>query len=148
MLCHCKEICADCHFFVKEARELPSSDPIVLRITEEERAKTRANDFAWLKPPYTLSCHFTVWDEGFDLPRDRRYKVIAETDRRRKCFFWKYNPAMLLPAAKVLQEREARDRATLRERWLTIVGLWIATIALVAQIWLQVSGAHHWWPFR
>jgi len=142
-----RQTCVECHFFVKEARGLPAG-PIVLPVSEEERAKARANDFAWVKPHYTLSCHFTVWDEGFDLPPDRRHEVIAATDRRDQCFFWKYRPSMLLPAAKVLQEREARDHEAQRDRRLTIWGLWIAAVALVAQLGVQLAVALHLWPFR
>jgi hypothetical protein len=45
---------------------------------------------------------------------------------------------MLLPAAQVLQEREARDLDA-QDRRLTLLGLWIAALALLGQLWAQVA---------
>jgi len=45
---------------------------------------------------------------------------------------------MLFPAAKVLQQREAAAREAHQDRRLTIVGLWIAAVALAANVFLKL----------
>jgi hypothetical protein len=93
-------------------------------------------------------CHFGVWDEGYNFDTATRRAVIVDAQRRGFCFYWPYRSGMLFPAAKVLQEREARDRDAARDRRLTIWGLWIAALALVANVFAQVAAALKWWPFR
>ena len=94
-----------------------------------------------------LSCYFGVWDEGHSsCDVSQRPVVIAGTDRRNFCFFWGHRPGMFLPAAKVLQEREARLHEARRDRRLTLWGLWIAAAALIANVGLTWS-ARGYWPF-
>ncbi len=53
----------------------------------------------------------------------------------------------MIPAAKALQEREAQARDASRDRRLTIAGLWIAALALLANVGLKLAEQLHWWPF-
>jgi len=141
-----KQCCADCHFFGKEARSLNTPQPVTLAVSPEERALAKKNDFTWVKDYATLLCHFGVWDEGFNFDKAKRFEILVETDRRGFCFFWHFRPGMLNPAAKILQEREAQNREASKERWLTIVGLWIAALALVFNIGLKIAEGLGWWP--
>jgi hypothetical protein len=143
-----KQTCVNCHFFVKEARSLPSRQPVSLDVSAHERKKASEGDFSWVKDVWTLACHFTVWDEGYDFDQSRRKQIIVESNRRNFCFFWRHRPGMLLPAAKALQEREAQAHKASRDRRLTIVGLWVAVGGLVINAWLKVAEAVHWWPFK
>jgi|SRR3990172_72823 len=142
-----KQSCTGCHFFVKEARSLPSPNPITVDVTNEERSLAAKGDFSWAKEPWTLACHFGVWDEGYNFDKSKRQTLIAETDRRDYCFFWPYRQGMLIPPGKVLEQREAEAREASRDRRLTIWGLWIAAIALVIDIGLRIAERLDWWPF-
>ena len=52
-------------------------------------------------------------------------------------FFFRHRPGMLLPAAKVLQQREVASQDTRRERRLTLCALVIAVLAIVADVVVQ-----------
>ena len=56
----------------------------------------------------SLACYRGIWDEGYNSDPERRNEIIVETPRKGRCFFWKYTPGMLLPAAKELQEQYVR----------------------------------------
>ncbi len=145
-----KQTCVNCHFFVKEARALRSG-PATLEITEEERKNARAGDYSWHKEHYAIACNFGVWDEGHNFDRSRKHEILTQTDRCGFCFFWKHRPSMLLPAAKILQQREAEAREAKGDRRRTIYGLWIAAIALLVNVlvnvWLRIAERFSWWPF-
>ena len=127
-----KQSCVDCHFFVKTIKD-PQRGPIEIEASEREKA--RQEDYSWVVygtggVSVWLACSFGVWDEGYNVNRANRQQVIVETNRRDFCFWWKHHPAMLIPAAKILQEREAKNRDAEHDRSLTRRGLKIATIAL------------------
>ena len=123
-----KQSCVDCHFFVKTIKD-PQRGPI--EIEASEREKVRQEDYSWVVYGQGvnawLACYFDVWHEGYSA---KRHQVIVEKDRGDSCFWWPYNPDMLPPAAKILQEREAKNRDAEHDRSLTRRGLKIATIAL------------------
>ena len=141
-----KQYCADCHFFIEEL-PTPSGEPWTCEINTSARKEVREDEFSWMSGQSRLACSFGVWDERFDLARKDRHKLIVQTDRRNFCFWWRYHPGMLIPAAKILQEREAKQRESNRSRRLTTWGLWIASLALLANIWLTVAKEHKLWPF-
>jgi len=119
--------------------------PLALEVRSEERAKTRRGDYSWLLDDYALACHFGVWDEGHNFDKAARHAVIVETDRHDFCFFWRHRPAMLLPAAEVLQKREAERREARYDRKLTIVGLWIAAMALAVNLLVELADRFCMW---
>lgn len=141
------QCCADCHFFVEE-QPTPSGEPFTLAISDAERVEAKQDDFSWMSSPAKLACSFGVWDEGFESPRRDRHKTIALTNRRNFCFWWRYRPGMMIPAAKILQERQAKDREASRDRKLTRWGLWIAALALVANIFFTIMKEMKVWPFH
>jgi len=141
-----KQTCVDCHFFMKEARGIPGG-PHTLEVKEDERAKSRSGDYSWHLDHYVVTCDFRVWDEGHNFDRSRKHEILTQVQRRDSCFFWKHRPGMLLPAARLLQEREAKAREARGDRRLTMYGLWLAAFALVAQVWLQIAAPLKWWPF-
>ncbi len=143
-----KQSCVDCHFFMRKNGQCSGN---LEEIKEPERKSLRQGGDPWAARNCELSCSFGVWDEGldfFDFLEAIRYQVIVETNRRGFCFWWKYHPGMLLPAAKILQEREAKDRDAARDRRLTLCGLWIAAIALVINVWLTLAQKLKLWPFN
>ena len=129
------QACRDCHFLIKE---LPTQDPVhhpyQSHVTPEERRSLTNNDYGWVTGDYFLRCSMGVWDEGYGTQLEERRKTIVETNRRSYCFFWPFRPGMFLQAAETLQRREWELAEARRDRMLTIVGLWIAAVALVADL--------------
>lgn len=134
-----QQACVGCHFFIKSYRD---SHPHVFVVTEEERVSTKAGDFSWHdtnKAPVALACAMEVWDQGVGgFSHDRRYELIVKQERKNFCFFWRYHPGMLLSAAKELQRREMAAAEAQKGQKLTIYGLWIAALALVASVVLEI----------
>lgn len=131
-----RQACVDCHFFVSQFRNR-SDTPLTDVVNETNRESSRGNDFSWCPAQLSLMCHLMVWDQGVRFDLARRYEVIVETERSDSCFFFRWRQGMLLPAARLLQEREAALREASRDRRLTLVGLWIAAIALIVGVILQ-----------
>jgi hypothetical protein len=141
-----KQYCVDCHFFVEE---LPtqSGQPFTCEIHTSDRKEVRNNDFSWKSSESRLACSFDVWKDNYHSEGTDRQKQIVETNRRDFCFWWPYHPGMLIPAAKILQERKSKERESSRGSRLTIWGLWIASLALIANIWLTIAKEYKLWPF-
>ena len=127
-----KQYCVDCHFFVKKESE-PGSRLEASEIKAPERGALRQGNDPLKTRDCELSCSFGVWDEGLDffafLP-DYRHQLIVKKDQAESCFYREYHPGMGLPAASILQEREAKNRDAARDRLLTRIALWIAVFAL------------------
>ena len=140
-----KQSCVDCHFFMRRNGQCSGN---LEEIKEPERKSLRQGGDPWASRNCELSCSFGVWDEGldfFDFLEANRYQVIVETNRRGFCFWWPYHPGMLLPAAKILQEREAKNRDAEHDRSLTRRGLRIATFALfINAAALVINAAPKW----
>jgi hypothetical protein len=81
-----------------------------------------------------------VWDEGYtpELSQKRR-QTIVETPRKDFYFFFQHRDGMLFPAARTLQEREAQFKEAARYRRHTIIVLWIAAIALLVSVLVDLA---------
>ena len=132
-----KQTCVDCHFFMVDLIDL-SSPPSPDIIDTDRRVKCKKNDFSWVRPDHSMQCYFGVWDQGFHFNASEQFKLICETSRKDFCFFFKYRPGMLLPAAKRIQKRMEGYRKARKDRRLTIGGLWIAGIALLINAALEI----------
>jgi hypothetical protein len=130
-----KQACVGCHFFIKQ------TPAFTFAVEPSERELCRSEDYSWQKGHYNIACEFGVWDEGVGFGQSTKHELVVETNRRDFCFFRKHQPGMNLPAAKVLQERESEDRRASRDRRLTIIGLWIAACALLANVALTIAKA-------
>lgn len=107
----------------------------------------KRNDYSWhqrRKQAYNLECAMEVWTEGYNFEDSTRHEWLVETERRGFCFFWQFRPGMLIPAAKLLQQREAEAKDARRDRRLTIWGLWIAAAALMIDALLRFWA--RFWP--
>ena len=141
--------CVDCHFLVKDLDA--QRDPVRVRtvdVEEAERAQARRGEYGWKKGHHALRCDFTVWDEGYNFDPAKQHFVIVETDRSGECFFWPHRPGMLMPAARLLQDRESEYSRASRDRKMTICGLFIAAAALAVQSYLSCAQPMKWWPFK
>lgn len=128
-----KQVCINCHFFVKYFNS-SNGNRIANVSSGDDRDKIRKGE---PNRDFGLCCDFGVWDEGFNFDKKKIQEILLKTDRQDFCFYWAYRPGMLTPAAKILQERDAKNRETSRERKLAIVGLWIAASALIANVLLK-----------
>lgn len=98
-----------------------------------------------------MACHFGVWDEGYNFDRSTRHNILVETERSDFCFWWPFRPGMLFPAAMTMQERKANLVESAHDRKLTSWGLWIAAIALIANLavsLVDLFATQKWWPFH
>jgi len=131
--------CVNCHFLVKQLRDMNGREYPV-HPTQEERQRSRKDDFEWVKPcgsvSVSLTCHHGVWDEGYNFDKERRHDEIVRRNRKGFCFFLEYHEGMLFPAGEEIQ----RLREASRDRRLTVSGLWIAAIALVASTIVGIIG--------
>ena len=131
-----KQCCVDCHFLAKDRRDYNyaknyfNSLEKFVEISAIERDQARSEEYSWIQNEHdtTLVCAFGVFES---LEHNNViHQIIAQTDRRNFCFYWKYRPTLLISAAKILQEREAKNRDAARDRLLTRIALWIAVFAL------------------
>jgi hypothetical protein len=144
-----KQVCANCHFWVKQAHGdgLPGGHA-TLEIGEANRKAALRGDYSWLADHYSLGCHKSVWDEGHNFDPTRRHEVVSKVNRRNKCYFWQHQPGMLLPAAVALESREAAQRETGVARKWARVGLWLTLFALLLNAYLKVAESRKWPPFN
>ena len=126
-----KQACVDCHFLMKQ------SNPAKFHVSVQDRTSLRQGEYSWAAN-WSLGCYMGVWDEGYGSPESSRLQTIVETERRGFCFFWQFRPGMFFPAGEVLQKRESESAEAKRDRRLTIIGLWIAALALVAEFILSL----------
>ena len=140
-----KEACVNCHFFVKQYRGEDGDH--TMEVAQPQREKTRQNNYDWLHERYSLMCSFQVWDEGYRFDKNKVHELLVETNRADICFFWRFRPSMLLPAAKTLQAREAQDKYVSKDRKLTVVGLWVAATALMIDVYLRLAEIIELWPY-
>lgn len=130
-----KQACVNCHFFSREVHA--GERPVTFEIVERDRQLCRIKDYSWQQDHTSLKCDFGVRDEGHNFDRVKKHETIVWTNRRGFCFFRRWHPGMLLPAARHLSELELTAGNAARDRRLTISGLWIAALALMTDVILR-----------
>lgn len=127
--------CLNCHFFIKTIHSENCAHH-TMAINQKMRDCIKKGDFSWRKQ-CSLNCDFLVWSEGFT-PNINLQETIIKT-KRNDCFFWKYKPNMLLPAARKLQKRKSENEKLKRSLMYTRIGLYISAFALLINIILNLS---------
>lgn len=79
-----------------------------------------------------------VWDTGINPSLNEELAYIIDTNRKENCFFLEENSGMSFQAAKTLQERRHQNEQLKRSNLYTRLGLWIAAIALFANVIVQI----------
>ncbi len=146
-----KQNCVDCHFFMKRGIRviIPSPGLNLFEIEAKYREFVCHRGYEWLdQANYALVCSFGVWVGDHNFIKTNAHQVIVETNRRDFCFWWKHHPDMHLSAATILQEREAKNRDSARDRRLTLYGLWIAAIALIINSGVTLAPKLKQWLFN
>ena len=127
-----KQICRNCHFFAKESTHGHSGNNPIFSVEQDERESAKHNDFSFIKDYQTIKCRMGVWDEGLNPNKNGRDERINLLVRKGKCFFFPYDPNMLFPAAIELQKRQKEYEQVRKSNRYTVIGLWIAALALLA----------------
>jgi hypothetical protein len=132
-----KQLCVNCHFFEYVTRN-ERWEEHNYSLKRKERNEFLKGDFNREKKHSYFRCYFHVWDEGTKSEKFDLYKEILQKNRRGKCFYFRHREGMLTDAARLMQEREEEYRRAHKDRILTIIGLWIAAIALIINILIKL----------
>lgn len=127
-----KQICTNCNFFAKEFQESNTARRLSSSVSKDERKKANQGNIDFVGDMYCLKCHMGVWDEGVSPDVINRINRVSILERKDKCFFFPYDPSLMFDAAKELQKREQENSQIKRSNMYTRIGLWLATIALLA----------------
>ena len=122
-----KHSCRNCHFLAKTHR----SDNGEVHVFAWNTADLNTEK---VKEPYSASCFLGVWDSGIEPSINERLNELLDENRKEFCFFMQAHPGMSFGAAKVLQQRSVENLHLKRSNLYTQIGLWIAAIALVANV--------------
>jgi hypothetical protein len=128
-----KETCASCHFFIRSHRQIDGK-VFTSEVSVANRALAKAGNFSWQINSEALSCHKGIWDEGVGFPGSSKSAQIAKTRRNGRCYFYKHQPGMLLPAAEKLLDFTQSKRLEIEKYRLAIYALLIAVLGLLLKI--------------
>ena len=123
--------CRNCHFLSKEIREPNTGRVLSFSVSSTEREQVESGNIDFVSEEYCLKCHHGVWDEGVIPGKENRLKIINETNRKNRCFYWSHSPGMLFTAAVELQKRQQENEQLKRSNRYTRIGLYIAAAALI-----------------
>lgn len=126
-----KQKCRNCHFLCKTHRS-ESGETFDLSWTSKDRSNGK------ITTPYSSSCYLKVWDTGIDPSINTNLVNVIDENRKNVCFFMAHKPGMSFHAAKVLQERKSENAQLKRTNLYTQIGLWIAALALIANLLVAV----------
>ena len=128
-----KEICANCHFFIRQHHGHGGAEH-TLEIGISQRAQAERGDLSWQRDSESIACFKGVWDEGLGMGGPAKIAATSQQDHHGKCYYFQFQPGMLLPAAeKLQQERAAASNERLKYR-LAIYALLLTIAGLVAKL--------------
>jgi hypothetical protein len=106
-------------------------------LNENDRSEAALGNLDFLEDHYILKCHMGVWEEGIHPAKEGRDHLINKTRRKNRCFFFPYQPGMLLRGAEEFQKREQNKHVQRFDMYMRL-GLWLASIVLLANaiIWV------------
>ena len=77
----------------------------VFVLDDNERKELEKGTYNPKEPVFRLQCHYLVWSEG-TIGSKKRDEIVNRTNRKNSCFFFPYDPTMLLPAAEKIFKRK------------------------------------------
>ena len=133
-----KKSCSTCHYFVR-TRNPERGERHTFEISHSIRVKAAQKELTWQREDESLSCFRGIWDEGVGFPESSKVEQIATLRRNGRCYYFPYQPGMLLPAAEKLQDARLTQTRELYKLRLAVYALVVSILALLAK--LLVSAA-------
>ncbi|HEY6898517.1 MAG TPA: hypothetical protein VI279_14760 [Rhodocyclaceae bacterium] len=128
-----KYVCANCHFFCRQYRG-DAGLAHTLEVTEIQRTNALKGDLSWQKPQESLACFKGIWDEGFGIKSSDKLTCISKQSRKGKCYFYAFQPGMLMHAAEKLEQESVAKSNDLAKYRLAIYTLILAIIGLLIKL--------------
>jgi len=126
-----KHSCRNCHFLTKVVR---SEDGVVYGFSWSQGDR----DADTVSDAYSAKCFHGIWDSGIDPSITARLRAVLEVHRRNDCFFIEVTEGMSFAAASELERRRQEHAQLRKSNRYTQWGLWIAALALVASIVVEI----------
>ena len=135
-----QKCCLNCHFLV-EYKLRPGSfgSPVSKQYRTEILSDPTARDNKLEKRFQACACYMGVWSPATtieeakeDLGNRDWDRVVRE--RGESCFFWPHDNRLSIEAARELERREADRREAKQDRKWAKIGVWVAAIALIANL--------------
>lgn len=93
-----------------------------------------SGDLGWQNEDEALSCYRGIWDEGVGFPESSKNEQVSKIRRNGRCYYFPYQPGMLLPAAERVQESRLVQNRELQKVRLAIYALVLSVLALLAKL--------------
>lgn len=126
-----KPICRNCHFLAK-SHQTRGGESHVFSWNEDDRTT------GFVKEHYSPNCYLGVWDAGINPSLLEKTNKLIDEDRKNLYFFIENHPGMSFQAAEILQEGRAQNSDLKRSNLYTQIGLWIAALALLANLLVAI----------
>jgi hypothetical protein len=132
-----KQACVDCHFFVRNHRG-DGGQQVTQEVSKASRDLAANDDLSWQRHWESLACHKGIWDEGVGFPGSDKVDQISSQDRRKKCYFFKYQPGMLLPAAVKLREEAIERSFDLQKHRLAVIAIVLTLVGTIVGLVIRM----------
>lgn len=120
--------CINCIFLTKEMKNLNTKS--VFSLSDEERLEIKNMTFK-RKDAYGYCCYHGIWDTGIKQLSDEKFLLNANKKRKLwDCMYYKYDEAMLFPAAINLLKLKTDRHAII----MSYISLIVAIIAVIVTI--------------
>jgi hypothetical protein len=129
-----KQICANCHFFCRQYKNVNGAEHL-FELSTEQRHQSKLGNFSWQRDSEALGCYKEIWNEGL---RGTGHKsiadIVAKVNRIDKCYFFEYQTGMFMQAAEKLQQENLTKSKELEKYRLTLYALLLTILTLVAKL--------------
>jgi hypothetical protein len=130
-----KKTCASCHYLVRSSHS-GCAGPFTLEVPSEARQRSKVGDLSWQRESESIACHRGIWDEGVGFPTSSKAEQVSGLNRRGRCYYFPYQPGMLLPAAEKLQADRLSQTRELQKLRIAVYGLIVAVCGLAAKLFI------------
>ncbi|MDF7809565.1 hypothetical protein P4E94_19160 [Pontiellaceae bacterium B12219] len=126
--------CKNCHFLARSYRAPGGVEYLNSWSIEERESGTPHSD-------WSAQCALGVWDTGIDPRLNDSLHEILNKSRKNFCFHIEPHDGMSFEAARQLQAQRASNRDLKRSNMYTQIGLFIAGLALLANVIVEILKA-------
>lgn len=93
-----------------------------------------SGDLSWQRQNESLCCHRGIWDEGVGFPESSKMEQVAGLNRRNLCYFFPYQPGMLLSAAEKLQDARLVQNRELQKIRIAVYAVAAGLLGLLVKL--------------